>query len=413
MHESIKNSKNIINDFLIKSIEQQNTWVLSFSGGKDSTLLLDLTINCIYENRFKNFSDWKLYVISSDTLVENPIVTQIAEDNLKKIQKFSIDNNLPIIVQIVKPEIKDSFWVNLIGKGYPAPNQNFRWCTSRLKINPISKYLEQFKYKQIIHLVGVRLNESNSRNTLLQKADDIYFAEHTLNKNWIVFRPIVNVSLHELWAYLLKNAKNIFSINYALLHEMYGSSNSDVCPTNITENKEAIYKKCGNSRWGCWTCTLVKTDKSLYNMGQNLQNKELILLYNFTALMKQERDDYKNRYALRFRHYKDNSVKFSGIKLKRNLVNNIEEKKIIVWNKIKESDIYKNLNLNYKDYCVEKNFQYFDFSPGCYTLEYRKMILDRLLKLQKSINKKLINDEEINEIELIWKNTEKCIMTLF
>ena len=34
--------------------------------------------------------------------------------------------------------IEESFWVNIIGRGYPPPNRTFRWCTQRMKIDPVS-----------------------------------------------------------------------------------------------------------------------------------------------------------------------------------------------------------------------------------------------------------------------------------
>jgi len=63
------------------------------------------------------------------------------------------------------PEIEDSFWVNLIGKGYPAPRLKFRWCTERLKIKPSNKFIREVVRSsgEAILVLGTRKAESALR----------------------------------------------------------------------------------------------------------------------------------------------------------------------------------------------------------------------------------------------------------
>ena len=83
-----------------------------------------------------------VHVISTDTLVENPIVAMWVTHSLERMQKAAGEQSMPVEPHRLTPAVKDRFWVNLIGKGYPAPRPKFRWCTSRLKINPSNDFIE-------------------------------------------------------------------------------------------------------------------------------------------------------------------------------------------------------------------------------------------------------------------------------
>ncbi|MEA3503138.1 MAG: DNA phosphorothioation system sulfurtransferase DndC, partial [Actinomycetota bacterium] len=101
-------------------LEDEIPWVVGYSGGKDSTATLQLVWLALAElpesQRTKD-----VYVITTDTLVENPIVGQWVNHSLDTIQRAAEHQALPITPHRLTPKTSDSFWVNLIGKGYPAP----------------------------------------------------------------------------------------------------------------------------------------------------------------------------------------------------------------------------------------------------------------------------------------------------
>src|SRR5687767_10176959 len=115
-------------------------WVIGYSGGKDSTATLRLVYEAL--SRLPHGEANKpVFVVSSDTLVETPIVVNLIADTLAKIRQSSLDHKLPISVPAqVVPKVGETFWSNLIGKGYPAPTRQFRWCTERMKIDPVSEF---------------------------------------------------------------------------------------------------------------------------------------------------------------------------------------------------------------------------------------------------------------------------------
>src|SRR5262249_59397841 len=77
-----------------------------------------------------------VHVISSDTLVEQPLVAAWVDASLARVREAAAAQGLPFIPHKLSPAIEDSFWVNLIGRGYPAPRQKFPWCTAPLHTRP-------------------------------------------------------------------------------------------------------------------------------------------------------------------------------------------------------------------------------------------------------------------------------------
>lgn len=145
-------------------------WIIGFSGGKDSTAVLQLVWYALRELP-KSKLKKEIHVVCNDTLVENPKIVEWIDSNLDLIAKQAKIEKLPFIVAKTVPELEDSFWVNLIGKGYPTPNNTFRWCTQRLKISPTTKYIKEqvAKKGEVVILLGTRENESAARKKSAQK----------------------------------------------------------------------------------------------------------------------------------------------------------------------------------------------------------------------------------------------------
>ena len=74
-------------------------------------------------------------------MVENPIIASYVDQVLEQIEKKAREEDLPIFVRKTTPRLEDSFWVNVIGKGYPVPNTAFRWCTEKMKIKPTARFI--------------------------------------------------------------------------------------------------------------------------------------------------------------------------------------------------------------------------------------------------------------------------------
>ena len=117
-------------------------WVVGYSGGKDSTATLQLIWMALL--RLEPTVRLKpVYVISTDTMVENPIVAAWVGRSLERMGEAAAQSGLPLTSHKLTPDPTESFWTTLIGRGYPAPRAKFRWCTDRLKINPSNRFISR------------------------------------------------------------------------------------------------------------------------------------------------------------------------------------------------------------------------------------------------------------------------------
>jgi DNA sulfur modification protein DndC len=240
-------------------IEDDRPWLVGFSGGKDSTMLASLIFDAVLSiaaaQRKKPVS-----VLCTDTRVEIPAIVEMVEGTLMRMQKFSQQNNLNIEVNFLRPPPEQSFWVNVIGRGYPPPNRTFRWCTQRLKIDPVTVFVNQrlgHWGEAILHL-GARRAESSSRAQTMsgREVRNGLHRHPDLPRVW-VSNPIEFLTTEEVWAYLLQKP-NPWGGDNRPLYKLYASASDGECPIQIDTSTPS----CGNSRFGCWTCTVVERDKT-------------------------------------------------------------------------------------------------------------------------------------------------------
>jgi len=235
-------------------------WVVAYSGGKDSTLVLQLVMELLLE--LGPAAKKPVYVLSSDTKVEAPIVSEYVMDAMKRIEASARARNLNLHTQLVFPDMDEGFWAKLIGKGYPPPSRWFRWCTSNMKIKPSRRAIDTIVAKSgsVILLLGSRMDESSLRAQSIQSFTN---SERNLNPHHeipdaMVFKPIVSWSTDEVWEYLYSNPP-AWGGNHDKIIQLYRQANGGECPVVFDLNTPS----CGGSRFGCWTCTVVKQDKSM------------------------------------------------------------------------------------------------------------------------------------------------------
>jgi DNA sulfur modification protein DndC len=250
-------------------------WVVGYSGGKDSTAILQLVWNAIAqlppEKRTK-----LIHVITTDTGVENPYVSAWVRISHKHIELAAKEQKMPMKPHVLEPEIADTYWVGLIGKGYPAPRHKFRWCTGRLKINPSNRFIRDVVRSsgEAIVVLGIRKAESSRRAATMKKLEEKRVRERLSPNaslpNSLVYSPIEDWRTDEVWLYLMQ-WENPWGHSNKDLFSMYRESTEDnECPLVVDTSTPS----CGSSRFGCWVCTLVERDKSLNAMIQNNDEKE-------------------------------------------------------------------------------------------------------------------------------------------
>ena len=293
-----------IKDQYMYADDTYRPWIIGFSGGKDSTVLLTLVwlaLKKIKEDILVPFQLRRpVYVVCNDTLVENPIISFYVDDVLSQIEKQARKEDLPIFVRKTIPKLEDSFWVNVIGKGYPVPNTAFRWCTEKMKIKPTARFItEQVdECGEAIILIGTRKSESATRARSIKK-HEIHgqrLTHHTLLHNTYVYAPIKELTLEEVW-YIVNAIPCPWGSDNSVLFNIYMDASADdyECPTVVTDKSHG---SCGQSRFGCWVCTVVKDDKSMRSLIKN-GREWMRPLYDFRMELDSERNILENRMPFR------------------------------------------------------------------------------------------------------------------
>jgi DNA sulfur modification protein DndC len=352
-------------------LADQRPWVIGFSGGKDSTAVTRLVFEALAElpqdQRLK-----PVFIVSSDTLVETPLVVNLIREALDKMRDAAAELGLPIqVAQPVTPRLDQTFWVNLIGKGYPAPTRQFRWCTERMKIDPVSEFITEkvAAYGEVVVVLGSRLQESSSRAQVMRKhrIDGSRLARHTSLPNAYVFTPIDQWSADDVWEYLFSGPAP-WGGDHQALFDLYKDSNAGECPLVIDTSTPS----CGNSRFGCWTCTVVTKDRAMDGLIET-GHTWLIPLRDFRNKLYDTTDPAKKK-DFRSARRRDGSVTVMVKTDKQGQP--VEEKHVL----------------------------------GPYRLEFRKELLQQLLENQRLINSsnpgdhyELITHGELEQIRIEWR----------
>jgi DNA sulfur modification protein DndC len=250
-------------------------WIIGYSGGKDSTASLQLVWNALLglppDRRTK-----KVYVISTDTLVENPVIAAWVSHSLESINSAAAAQGLPIESHRLTPELGNRFWVNLIGKGYPAPRNRFRWCTDRLKISASTKFIQDLSESasEAILVLGQRRGESHARDKVIDQYSGSTRDRLSRNRDprlsrvW-VYLPVETWTSDDVWEYIISEP-NPWGIDNQELFNIYRGATPDAeCPIVV----DTTTPSCGDSRFGCYVCTMVSQDKSMQAMVQNDEQK--------------------------------------------------------------------------------------------------------------------------------------------
>ena len=258
--------EDIIQEMSIVYQHDKRPWMIGFSGGKDSTLLCCLVMEML--QRLETVQRNKtVYIVSSDTMVENPIVRDYMHRMSSMIN--TIGEDLNVKADIIYPKIEDTFWTKVIGLGYPTPEPpGFRWCTERLKIHPMNAYtLEKIRSNgEVVLLLGVRKAESvyRANNIRAREIEGKLLVPHNDIENAYVYNPLTEIPNEEVWKFLLKgDATTPWGSDSKYLFSLYQGENLGEEQSVIGEIDKEKIPVTGNSRFGCWICTMVKEDKSL------------------------------------------------------------------------------------------------------------------------------------------------------
>ncbi len=347
--------ENIIQEMSMVYQHDKRPWMIGYSGGKDSTLLCCLVMEML-QRLPKEKINKTVYIVSSDTMVENPIVGNY----MHKMSDMINDAGAPLKIKadIIYPKTEDTFWCKVIGLGYPTPEApGFRWCTERLKIHPMNKYtLDTIKNNgEVILLLGVRKAESTYRanNIRSREIEGKILVPHNDIENAYVYNPLTEIPNEIVWHFLLKDdAKSPWGSDNKYLFSLYQGEHLGEEQSVIGEIDKDKIPVTGNSRFGCWICTMVKEDKSL---------KAFI--------------DKGETWLIPLREYRNWLLELRTTPSAREY-------------KRRNGTMYRKADG--------------ELGQGPFTMTTRQEMLRRLLKLEVETNLKLITLEELKAIDEMW-----------
>ena len=278
-------------------------WMIGYSGGKDSTAAVQLVWMAL-EKLSESERKKRIHIMNTDTLVESPVVSKWVEKSLECMRKEAIDKKLPFVTERLIPDFNDTFWVNLIGRGYPFPRMKYRWCTDRLKIQPVNSFIKSkiAEHGEVILVLGTRKQESTRRNRTMinlekRRVRELLSPNPTL-ANELVFSPMEDWSNDDVWAFLMQYRNPWGYSNMDLMSMYRGATADNECPMMV----DKTLPSCGKSRFGCWVCTMVEKDKSMEAMIANDQEKEwMSALLEFRNEFGNEDGDRERRSFRRMR----------------------------------------------------------------------------------------------------------------
>ncbi len=134
-------------------------WGVAYSGGKDSSAAVTLVAWAIKKELIP--APESLTVLYADTRMELPPLQQTAMTLLQALEWDGIET------QIVCPPLDSRFMVYMLGRGVPPPKNRFRWCTPKIKVEPMMAALRTLREQageKILMITGVRLGESAARD---------------------------------------------------------------------------------------------------------------------------------------------------------------------------------------------------------------------------------------------------------
>lgn len=443
MNNDLKTKLNyILQEMKMVYKNDNRPWVIGYSGGKDSTVVVQLAFIMLQElspeERHK-----AVYIVSSDTLIENPIVLGYLKENSRLINEGAKTLGIPLYTHMVHPDYSNSYWANVIGKGLPTPTSiRFRWCTDKLKIKPSNTFIEE-KVKEngeVVVLLGVRKAESIARKIRIEnrQIEGYLLTPHVSLRNTYVYNPIVDLTTDDVWGTLLSdNGRTPWGTNNNTLFDLYSGADGGECPFTVTNDKET--PSCGNSRFGCWICTVVNEDKSLTGFVRNGE-QWLEPLLNFREWL----ISIRNKHEYRMQYRRDGNHYYRKIYLdKLPLLNDYYIDEDHIYYTEPDNEGYIDLRNSHSLESEGKRFEttekdkiYLDLLPlinetqidplkvendengkfvkflgyGPFNFKGRKLILEKLLETQKLINEEyeveLITLEELKEIDRIWDEEE-------
>lgn len=216
---------------------EERPFQVGYSGGKDSTLVLQLVCEVADKNEWKN----PVFVGYNKTGLEPIGKFERINKQLERMRKVGINAGCS------EPALKNRFWCMICGRGYSTPAFSLRYCTTCLKLQPNERYFtkvaKESPSRGCLVIDGTRKEESKQRTKRLTE-QGAPFGLVRLRKQLNIesLSPIADVKTAEVWEYLESVGTFFWGGTIA---ELKGEYQNDY------------------ARDGCWVCPFLTKEKEL------------------------------------------------------------------------------------------------------------------------------------------------------
>ena len=205
-------------------LPKDKSYSINFSGGKDSHVLLGLYL--LYLKL--GYPKLEIDVCFADTKIEFHSLYQVIDRAEDWCEAHEIN-----FVTVVGNE---SYWYIQYAYGYPVPNHFARWCTGKLKIQPLNKHKR-------IPLTGRHLGESLARDNRIKKQQSSCGTNECGTDKLKAIEPIIHFRNCLIWdALFYFDGTLLYEGCFDLLKQTY---------------KQAGDTKSGSLRMGCFMCPVI------------------------------------------------------------------------------------------------------------------------------------------------------------
>jgi DNA sulfur modification protein DndC len=386
-------------------LKDQKPIIVAFSGGKDSSLVLTLLWQMLEELPLEQRTK-TVHVIVADTGVETPAMTDYIHRTVTKIQRYAergtktSNGPLPIKTHLVRPQLKNSFWYKVLGKGtlVPTGNVRHRWCTAHLKIIPTQKVIQDIIRQSPVSIgeeatlwLGVRNEESARRRASISEHElspESKWARHSDFESVLCYHPIKFVTSDEVFFYLLELGRLPYGVDVEDLVVQYGEGILE-CGMK-TSNDQGISCGAAGNRQGCWTCGLVNGNDPMLLRHVEEGKEDYRYLLEWKNLMLSMRNDIRYREIL------------PRPQLKKKLKEMVKDQE-----KMNQLCLFDTEETKYEHrYETFKRAIYEEYTPGAMTVEGRRILLEYLLYIQEKTGYTLISEIEILVVLNCWQETD-------
>lgn len=294
----------VIVDVIAQHLKPASPWTavaVGWSAGKDSSLLLALTLEAARQLKASRVEPKPIAVLNSDTRIESPLIRKLVRVESARIEAFATAHGLDVTLVTGRPHVAQSWAVSIIAGNALPPRPGKSACTEDWKIAPLRRALNGYLRAralsgEVLKLTGTRFAESNERGRKMTLRGESA-TEPCQNKagEWIL-SPLADLETDDVWELLGALRAGQVHASYGDFEDLldtYRAAGGDSCPLVADHRMGGADLGSCEARTGCWGCTKIGVDQSLKN--SLTEHPELLPLYRIREWVAAVMNDHGRR----------------------------------------------------------------------------------------------------------------------